>query len=147
MPERPVFFTVDKVGPTFPGLPSDVFLTVPGGAPVVFAPAAQLGLTNQDNVDALAVWDVDGNGQATPGLDYALFSLDRGSPSLAGSSAADVFVTHFTGAFCPFLRASSLGLQRCDNVDAIDVELDQVEVFEEPPVEADPADPQPVGTH
>lgn len=146
--DLPVFFTVDKVGPTFPGVPSDVFVTLPGGgAPILYAPAAALGLTNRDNVDALAVWDVDGDFQATPGQDYAIFSLDRGSPSLGGASAADVFVTDFSGAFCLFLRAQSLGLQRCDNVDALDVEIDQVEVFEEPPVEEEiqPVEPEPVG--
>ncbi len=135
----PIYFTVDKVGPSHAGGPADVLFSPPG-APgfVVFALAAQLGLTNRDNVDALAVWDTNGNGKADPGTDYALFSLDRGSPSLAGSSAADLFVTDFTGVFCPFLRARTIGMEPCDNVDAVDVELNQVEVFEEPPVEAVP---------
>ena len=39
-------------------------------------------------MDALAVWDTNGNGKADPGTDYAIFSLDRGSPSLGASSAA-----------------------------------------------------------
>lgn len=146
--DRPIYFTVDKVGPTFAGRPSDIFVTFPGGAPIQFAPANWLGVTNRDNVDALAVYDVDGDGQATPGVDYALFSLDRGSPSLGGNSAADILVTNFTGTYCVYLRAASLGLQRCDNVDALDVEIGEVEVFEQEPIEeeidvepVDPTDP------
>lgn len=139
--DRPIYFTVDKVGPSFPGQPADVFVTFPGGAPpALFAPAGFLGVTNRDNLDALAVWDMDGDGVATPGIDYALFSLDRGSPSLGGNSAADVLVTNFTGTYCVYLRAASLGLQRCDNVDAIDVEIGEVEVFEQEPYEAQPGD-------
>lgn len=140
-----IYFTVDKVGPFGAGRPSHIFFTAATGVPpAVFSTAAQIGVTNRDNVDAIAVWDVDGNGKATPGLDYVVFSLDRGSPSLAGASPADLFVSNFTGTFCPFLRAASLGLERCDNVDAVDVELDQVEVFEEPAEEADPEEPEPI---
>ncbi len=138
----PIYFTVDKVGPSHPGGPADILYSPPG-APIfsVFAGAAQLGLTNRDNVDALAVWDTNGNGKADAGTDYAIFSLDRGSPSLGTSSAADLFVTDFGGTFCPFLRAKSLGMNHCDNVDAVDVELNQIEVFEEPPVEESPGNP------
>lgn len=134
-----IYFTIDKVGPTFPGMPSHIFFTPPGGLPVVFSIPGQIGVTNRDNVDAVAVWDLNGNGKADPGLDYAIFSLDRGSPTLGGRSAADVFVTNFTGFFCPFLLARDLGLEHCDNVDALDVEIGQVEVFEdEPPEEEEP---------
>jgi hypothetical protein len=144
--DRPIYFTVDKVGPSFAGRPSDIFFTPFTGAAVqTFSTAPQIGLANpRDNVDAIAVWDVNANGKADAGLDYVVFSLDRGSPSLGGASAADLFVSSFTGTFCPFLRAASLGLERCDNVDAVDVEIDQVEVFEEPPIEQDPVEPQPV---
>jgi len=44
------------------------------------------------------------------------------------------------GLFTSNLRAASLGLQRCDNVDAIDVEIGEVEVFEQEPHEAQPGD-------
>jgi len=133
--DRPIYFTVDKVSPSYPGGPSDILFSPPG-APgfAVFSFAPQIGLTNRDNVDALAVYDVNGNGIADPGLDYVVFSLDRGSPSLGGS-AADLFVSDFNGFFCLFLKAADLGLARCDNVDAVDVEMNEVEVFEEPPVE------------
>lgn len=144
--DRPIYFTVDKVSPSWPGAPSDILFTPPGGFGFgVFSVAAQIGLTNRDNVDALAVWDLNFNGIADPGQDYVVFSLDRGSPSLGGSPA-DLFVSDFTGVFCPFLRASSLGMERCDNIDAVDVEIDEVEVFEEPPIEEPIGDvePQPV---
>lgn len=143
--DRPIYFTVDRVGPTFPGRPSDIFVTLPGGAgPFLFSTGAQIGAGNPlDNVDAIAVWDVDRNGVADPGVDYVVFSLDRGSPSLLGASPADLFVSDFTNTSCPFLRAGSIGMERCDNVDAVDVEIEEVEVFEEPP-EVEPVEPQPV---
>lgn len=145
--DRPVYFTVDKVSPTpGPGLPSDIFFSPPGTPGfATFSIAAQIGLTNRDNVDAIAVWDVHGDGKANPGEDYVVFSLDRGSPSLPGSPA-DLYVSDFNGFFCPFLRAADLGLEPCDNVDAVDVEIDEVEVFEEPAVEEPPSEeePQPV---
>lgn len=148
--ETGVYFTVDKMGPSFAGLPSDVFFTPPGAAaPVTFATAARLGLTNRDNLDAIAVWDVDFDGQADPGQDFILFSLDRGSPSLAGRSAADLFVSDFNGFFCLYLPAREIGMQRCDNVDAVDVER-EIQIHEEPPFEVepgepvDPTEPQPV---
>lgn len=146
--DRPIYFTVDKVGPTFAGRPSHIFFTPATGVPpAVFSVPAQIGLTNQDNLDAIAVWDVNQDGKADPTLDYVVFSLDRGSPTLGGGSPADLFVSDFGGTFCPFLRANAIGMARCDNVDAVDVEIDQVEVFEEPPVEADPEQPQPVEPH
>jgi len=141
--DLPVFFTVDKVSPSYVGRPSDILVTLPGGGPFfLYATAAQLGLTNQDNVDAIAVYDVDGDFQATAGIDYVVFSLDRGSPSLPGSPA-DLYVSDFSGHFCLFLSANSLGMERCDNVDAVDVEH-EVEIFEDAPVEEDPGNPGPI---
>lgn len=146
--DTPVYFTVDKVGPTL-NRPSHIYFTPPGGStPAVFSTATQLKLTDRDNVDAIAVWDVDRNGVADPGRDFVIFSLDRGSPSLAGRSPADLFVSDFTGEHCLYLRAAELGLNRCDNVDAVDVER-EIEIFEEAPFEAEPepTDPdEPVAT-
>lgn len=143
--DTPVYFTVDKVGPSFAGQPSDIFVTPPGAAGAIpFSTAGQIGVTNRDNVDAIAVWDVNFNFMADPGIDYVVFSLDRGSPSLGGASAADLWVSDFTGNRCLFLRASELGMQRCDNVDAVDVE-NVIQIHEEPPFEADPVEPQEPG--
>lgn len=138
--DTPVYFTVDRTSPSWAGA-SDILYSPPG-APffALFAVAGQLGLlAKDDNVDALAVWDVNGDGVADPGLDYAIFSLDRPSPTLAatGFSAGDILVTDFTGAFCLFLPAPAIGLLPTDNVDGVDVELwtgpGSVEVWESGP--------------
>lgn len=119
----PIYFTVDRTTPSWAGA-SDILYSPAGAAAfAVFAPAPQLGLVAGDNVDALAVWDVNGNGKAEPGMDYAIFSLDPASPSLAGRSPADIFVTDFTGAFCLFLPTGAFGMVPRDNVDGVDVEL------------------------
>lgn len=57
---------------------------------------------------------------------------------------SSLWVSDFTGNRCLFLRASELGMQRCDNVDAVDVE-NVIQVHEEPPFEADPVEPQEPG--
>ena len=59
-------------------------------------------------------------------------------------AAVDLYVSDFTGRFCPFLKAADLGMEPCDNVDAVDVEIDEVEVFEEPPVEEPAGDEDPI---
>ena len=66
-----------------------------------------------------------------PGIDYALFSLAPGSPSLIvyGLDAATVFFTDFSGAFALYADSLSLGLHFTppgapfagENVDALDV--------------------------
>lgn len=146
-PDRWTYFTVDKVSPSYLGGPSDILATPPGGGGFgLFAAAAQIGLTNRDNVDAIAVWDMNRNGIADPGEDYVVFSLDRGSPSLGGSPA-DLFVSNFTGYSCTFLKSTAIGLEPCDNVDAVDVEINEVEVFEEPPKEEPVGDVEPVPTN
>jgi hypothetical protein len=138
--DRPIFFTVDKVSTSWLGRPSDILVTPPGGGFfLLFATAAQMGLNNRDNVDAVAVYDVDGDLRATAGVDYVVFSLDRGSPSLTGSPA-DLLVSDFSGRHCLFLAASSIGMERCDNVDAVDVE-NEVEIFEQAADEEYPGDP------
>jgi len=65
-------------------------------------------------------------------------------PSFAGRPS-DIFFTPATGAVVQtFSTAGQIGVTNPrDNVDAVDVELDQVEVFEQPPVEEDPVEPQP----
>ena len=122
--DTPIYFSLDGLSPSLPGSPADIQVTAPGaGFYGLFAPAVTLGLGPSDDVDALAVWDVDGSLSASPG-DYALFSLAPGSPALgAALSAADIFVTDFSGAFTTYLTAASLGMLFTDNIDAIDVEF------------------------
>ena len=135
--DLPIYFVLDPASPSLGAAltPADVLLSPPGAAAFFqFAPAAMLGLTGADDVDALVVWDNQQVGNADPGADYALFSLAPGSPALAGPdgvvgtaddfSPADVFVTDFSGTFCPYLRYHRLRLRRTDNVDALDVVID-----------------------
>ena len=133
----PIYFSLDPMSPALgvgPFSPADI-LASPPMAPVIgmFAPAPTMGLIpDADDIDALAVWDFGPLGEADPGLDYALFSLAPGSMSLFGGdgvpgtaddlSAADIFVTDFTGISILYLAHRSIGMRFFDNVDAIDVE-------------------------
>ncbi|NLF32560.1 MAG: hypothetical protein GX591_16925 [Planctomycetes bacterium] len=119
--------------------PCDIYAIAPGAMPwnaMMYAPAASMGLLDEpwefeDNIDALVVWDhsPDEPNRAVPGMDYALFSLSHGSPSVAryGLSAADVFFTDFSGSFWLYAQGQSLGLfvdggnEFTDNVDALEV--------------------------
>ena len=100
---------------------SDI-LTVASNSSTItrFAEAASLGLSaTDDELDAVAVWDVNGNGAADNG-DAAVFSLAPGSTSLGSASPADLFISTLGGSFSPFLTAASLGLRDIDNIDGID---------------------------
>lgn len=131
--DTPIYFTVDKYSPSHAGK-ADI-LHSPAGSAVfnVFATAAQMGLAGRDDLDAIAVWDMNRNGVADANTDYVLFSLARGSSSLvAGNrSAADLFVSDFNGTFCLYLSANAIGMDYADNVDAVDVEVGEVEIWEE----------------
>ncbi|MCK4660547.1 MAG: hypothetical protein KAV82_13585 [Phycisphaerae bacterium] len=93
----------------------------------VFAHAAQMGLTKDDVIDALAVSDETPGEPRVPNgvldleLDQVLFSLAPGSPSLVGYSPADVFISSFDGAFQRYASAAELGLLDTDDLDALDV--------------------------
>ncbi|MBX3435048.1 MAG: hypothetical protein KF847_17155 [Pirellulales bacterium] len=126
--ERPVYLSLDAASPDLTPLGAgggDILASPPGGGPLaVFAPAPLIGLTGGDEIDALAVWDVDGNLQATPQLDFAVFSLAPGSPTLTqrGWSPADVLATGFAGVPYLYLPATALGVLPTDNIDGLDVE-------------------------
>jgi hypothetical protein len=125
----PFYFSVDPAS----GLaaPADVLLARVGLGPVIWAPAAMLGLGAGDDVDALVVWDRAVVGNPNPGPDLVLFSLGRGSVALAGPdgllgtaddfSPADIFVSDLTGVFCLYTRYNQIGLLFADNLDALDV--------------------------
>ena len=75
-----------------------------GGDETLFASAADLGLSQNDDIDALLMFDNDYNGMLTHG-DQLLFSLTHNSPSLTdtgsplfGYNAADVFTLSFDGS-------------------------------------------------
>ncbi len=120
-PDQPVFFSLTAGSPslaTFGRSPADVFWTVGGSQPGVYASAAALGLQPGDDLDALCLHDTGGGAIYNPALDTIAFSLAPGSPTLAaiGASAADVLVPGSHIAF----TAAQLGLQASDNVDALD---------------------------
>jgi plastocyanin len=135
-PVHPVFFTLKNGSPSLPFLPgstnsgADIFVDLqpqaPGGE-MLYASAASLNLQQADDIDALVVFDNGDNQYGPPAAgDQVLFSLARGSPSLAffpGGSPADVFSSN--GPFTPlnfFARANVLGLDAgLDNVDGLEV--------------------------
>ena len=157
--DTPVYFSLDPLSPSLGMVgagPADILVSppmVPG--PQIFAPAFQMGLSVIDDVDALAVWDYANPFVADGQIDFALFSLAPNSPYLVGPdgawgtaddySAADIFVTDFSGVNTLYMTAQTLGMQFADNIDALDVEMWEgplsVEVFEEiwdlPAVEGD----------
>jgi len=146
--DTPIYFSLDAISPGLGGFsPADVFIAQPGAPynPVPFATFNALGLFPNDEVDALAVWDGGGTGQLDPLMDFTIFSLAPGSPFLAGAdgvfgtaddySAADIFVSDFTGRSFLYMNYASLGMLFTDNIDALDVEIGIIpQVFEENPV-------------
>jgi hypothetical protein len=149
--DTPIYFSLDAQSPSlglFGSSPADVLVSPPNTPNFgVFAPAVRLGLSPFDEVDALAVWDMNGDWAADQNVftDFALFSLAPGSPGLAGPdmlmgtiddySPADIIVTDFSGVNMLYLPAQALGMLPSDNIDAIDVEpwVDEtsIEIFEE----------------
>ncbi len=128
--DRPVYFSLDSLSPTLVagGFSAADILSSPSGGGVigVFATALQMGLQLNDDLDALALLDLNSDGIVALGTDMALFSLAPGSPTLAGlgASPADLFLTTFNGTSFVRYSAASLGLQAAtDNVDALEVQV------------------------
>jgi hypothetical protein len=112
------------------------YLVLDFGEPGLFASCFDLGLEQEDDIDALLVFDTNNNG-AFDGSDQVLFSLTPSSPSLAtipgastSGAAADIFVTIPGEAPVAFAQATLLGLgHQQDNMDALDyVPCDDAEV-------------------
>jgi hypothetical protein len=153
--DMPLYFTLDAASPDLTtihaGATGGTILAAPPYAPPfvvssVYAPFNLLGLSPMDEIDALAVWDLNSDLQAAPGVDYALFSLAPGSPTLAqmGWSPADVLATGFMGNSLLYLPAAALGMLPSDNIDGLDVEPfvgpGSVEIWDEILEEFLPAD-------
>lgn len=120
-----VYFSLDPASPNLVTSGADIYFSPAGaGGFAVFSVPAQIGLVGGDNLDSLVMWDRGALGAANAGVDFALFSLSPGSPTLVamGASPADIFVTNFAGGFCQFAAAGSLGLIAADNVDGLDVQ-------------------------
>ena len=118
-----VYFSLDAASPSLVGSGADIYFAPAGGPFFLFAAPPLVGLLAGDEIDSLVIWDRGGIGAVNPGMDFVLFSLAPGSPTLAmfGLSPAMIFVSDFTGAICPFVGAGQLGLVAADNVDGLDV--------------------------
>jgi hypothetical protein len=112
------------------------YLVLAFGEPGIFASCFNLGLQQEDDIDALLVFDTNSNG-AFDGSDQVLFSLTPDSPSLAtisgastSGAAADVFVVTPGEDPVAFAPAALLGLgHQQDNLDALEyVPCDDAEV-------------------
>jgi hypothetical protein len=136
-----VFFSVDFL--SFPHLDHQDDILVNNIDSVYADGVSNIGIDNDDDLDALILWDVtvkeDGtvipvpNGVLNPGYDMALFSLNTFSPStftFSGTdyipgvkgflSPADILFTDFTGGFSLWASAPEIGLFPDDEVDALD---------------------------
>ena len=137
----PLYFSVATGSPSLqfdlPGSsPADIFYDPApdayGVPEEVFAYHIELGLDAEDDIDALIVFDDDGDGRFN-GTDQVLFSLAPGSPSLelggipdvSSNGAADVFAVHYGFPVIEvYGPAANLGLrQPPDDVDALEFVL------------------------
>lgn len=115
IPDLATFFSLDAASPSLDGgfSPADILVKQPGpnGALEVFRDATTMGLTEGDDIDALALF------MGLPGIPaQAYFSLAPGSPS---GLPGDVFYTQFDGHSIQY-SAASLGLLDTDNVDSLE---------------------------
>ena len=141
----PIYFSLDFASAAAAGVaPGDILLAppVPGYAAVgpggIYAGMPAMGLVPGDDIDALVVLENDGvPGVFTPGVDFIMFSLAPGSPTLGGFgiSAADILVD--AGGAGPLgvptvggvgtpgmlVPAGGLDLAFADNLNALDIRV------------------------
>jgi hypothetical protein len=125
--DTPIFFSLDATSSSLgTDSQSDIFLSTAGATSFgLFAAAQTMGLDAiNDELDALAVWDLGTSGSLDMGVDLALFSLAPDSATLIAlnASPADIFITDFSDDFQLFLSHADLGLLFTDNLNALDVE-------------------------
>ncbi|MCS6826307.1 MAG: hypothetical protein NZ553_06820 [Caldilinea sp.] len=119
-PDQTIYLTLAPGSPTLALLgatPADILASGADFVPSVWAAgAANLGLRAGDVIDALCLFE-DGDGVYGQS-DRLLFSLARGSPTLAQLAAgpADLLVPAPPRVAVP---AASLGLESADNIDAL----------------------------
>jgi hypothetical protein len=123
-PDGPLlYFSIDSLSASngfgAGSLADDILLA---GLGVYALGETHMALLAGDDIDALALDDRVNPGVLDPGIDRALFSLSRASPTVlgGGASAADVLFTDFTGSFLVHRSAAGLGLRAEDDVDALD---------------------------
>ena len=89
-----------------------------------FATGRELGLTTNDDIDALMLYDASEQGVLNPGRDRALFSLSSFSTSVDlsardGIGPGDILFTEFNNEFSVWLSAGEVGLRHDDELDAL----------------------------
>ena len=124
----PVYFSLAPGSPTLVGMgagPGDILSVFPGGGPPVVAlSAGDLGLGPGDNLDALTFMppiEVEGPPLVSP----FIFSIDAASPS--PFAPGDVLGVTAGPTPTVLLTAAELGLLPSDELDALDIELDDIE--------------------
>jgi hypothetical protein len=130
-PDHPVYFSIDSLSASNVGaLANDIFVDLLG---LLFASGeTHVGLDPLDDLDALALDDSFQPGVLNPGIDRALFSLSKFSPSaftvtgnpyipgVAGSlSPGDILLTDFTGHYSLWASAAAIGLLETDELDGL----------------------------
>lgn len=127
----PFYFSLTKTSPALNFLPHDPNEPCPTGADIyvdvnpggtggefLYVSHRQLGLTCNDDIDGIIVFDQAGNPNFTPGSDQVLFTLARGSPS--ANSPADIYSSFGGGVFTLWATPVQLGLLHTDNVTLLD---------------------------
>jgi hypothetical protein len=117
LPEEPVYLTLAAASPSLAlvgASAADILSTGPDYGLLVWASAADLGLSNGDSIDALCL-NENGNGLFDSG-DQLLFSLAGASPTLTrlAAGAADLL----SAGPQVVTSAAMLGLAASDDVDA-----------------------------
>ena len=104
VPENPVYFSLSKGSASLGGMSgADILVTSGGSPPTVFIPFSDLGLMEDDDVDALCLKLEDPNQGGDP-IKTVIFSLAPASPTLelgGGFSAADLFFVRAAGPANP----------------------------------------------
>jgi len=124
-PDREVYFSLSKGSPSLTTLGfsgADILVTKSGAAPTIFIAHTELGLTADDDIDAICL--------SATGRDIA-YSLAPGSPGLGTQSAADVFLETTLPATTPtrWFRAVNLGLDEADNLNALKCKSGEIDEF------------------
>lgn len=128
------YFSVDRA--TAPPTAQDILFGAPFLPAHLYADGiSQIGLRMGDDLDAMILVDVGGDGWLQPGVDMALFSISPDSPSaftagLGGwISPADILYTDFTGGFSLWASAGDIGLERTDNLDGLALDVPEPGAF------------------
>ena len=100
VPENPVYFSLSTGSASLGAMSgADILATSGGSSPTVFIPFSDLGLMDDDDIDAFCLRLEDPNQSGDP-ASSVVFSLAPGSPTLAlegGLSAADLFFVSAAG--------------------------------------------------